>query len=77
MGADVERMASAHRKAFEAIKAGPGDQQVGWTLALVDLQPADGGEGTWNPSVIREAESRTFATFGAMLGLLVLKTLRE
>lgn len=39
-------------------------------------QPAPGGEGTWNPSVIREAESRTFATFGAMLGMLVLKTLR-
>jgi protein-S-isoprenylcysteine O-methyltransferase Ste14 len=39
-------------------------------------QAALGGEGTWNPSVIREAESRTFATFGAMLGMLVLKTLR-
>ena len=39
-------------------------------------QPAPGGEGRWNPSVIREAESRTFATFGAMLGVLVLKTLR-
>jgi protein-S-isoprenylcysteine O-methyltransferase Ste14 len=39
-------------------------------------QAAPGGEGTWNPSVIREAESRTFATFGAMLGMLVLKTLR-
>lgn len=40
-------------------------------------EPAEGGEGTWNPSVIREAESRTFATFGAMLGVLVLKSLRE
>ncbi|HUN28915.1 MAG TPA: isoprenylcysteine carboxylmethyltransferase family protein [Alphaproteobacteria bacterium] len=39
-------------------------------------QPAPNGEGTWNPSVIRDAESRTFATFGVMLGLLVLKTLR-
>jgi protein-S-isoprenylcysteine O-methyltransferase Ste14 len=39
-------------------------------------QPAPGGEGTWNPSVIREAETRTFVTFGAMLGVLVLKTLR-
>jgi protein-S-isoprenylcysteine O-methyltransferase Ste14 len=39
-------------------------------------QPAPGEAGTWNPSVIREAESRTFATFGAMLGTLVLKTLR-
>ncbi|HTV92926.1 MAG TPA: isoprenylcysteine carboxylmethyltransferase family protein [Verrucomicrobiae bacterium] len=41
------------------------------------LKPAQGGEGQWNPSVIREAESRTFATFGAMLGVLVLKTLRD
>ncbi|MGA7570207.1 MAG: isoprenylcysteine carboxylmethyltransferase family protein [Candidatus Aquilonibacter sp.] len=39
-------------------------------------QPAQGGEGTWNPSVIRDAESRTFVSFGVMLGLLVLKTLR-
>jgi protein-S-isoprenylcysteine O-methyltransferase Ste14 len=39
-------------------------------------QPAPGGEGTWDPSVIREAESRTFLTFGAMLAVLVLKTLR-
>ena len=39
-------------------------------------QPAPGGEGTWNPSVIRDAESRTFVSFGVMLGLLVLKTMR-
>jgi protein-S-isoprenylcysteine O-methyltransferase Ste14 len=39
-------------------------------------QPAQGGEGTWNPSVIREAESRTFVSFGVMLGLLILRTLR-
>jgi beta-glucosidase len=36
-------MAAAHRRAVDAIKAGPGDAQVGWTLALVDLQPAEGG----------------------------------
>lgn len=40
----VEVMAAAHRKAVEAIKSGPGDAAVGWTLALIDLQPADGGE---------------------------------
>ena len=44
MGADVERMAAVHRAAAEAIKAGPGDAKVGWTLALVDLQAAEGGE---------------------------------
>jgi len=40
------------------------------------LDPAPHGRGTWKPEVIRDAESRTFATFGAMLGVLVLKTLR-
>ncbi|HTU69700.1 MAG TPA: isoprenylcysteine carboxylmethyltransferase family protein [Candidatus Baltobacteraceae bacterium] len=40
-------------------------------------QPAADGEGSWDPKVIRDAESRTFATFGAMLAILVLKSLRE
>ncbi len=39
--------------------------------------PAPGGKGTWNPSVIREAESKTFATFGAMLAVLALKALKS
>ncbi|HEY5340024.1 MAG TPA: isoprenylcysteine carboxylmethyltransferase family protein [Candidatus Aquilonibacter sp.] len=39
-------------------------------------KPAPGAQGSWNPSVIREAESKTFATFGAMLGVLILKTLK-
>ncbi len=39
-------------------------------------EPAPGGQGSWNPGVIREAESKTFATFGAMLGVLILKTLK-
>ncbi|OHV43484.1 family 1 glycosylhydrolase [Pseudofrankia sp. BMG5.36] len=43
----VEVMAAAHRKAVEAIKSGPGNSAVGWTLALIDLQPAEGGEQRW------------------------------
>ncbi|HUA10089.1 MAG TPA: isoprenylcysteine carboxylmethyltransferase family protein [Candidatus Acidoferrales bacterium] len=39
-------------------------------------QPAPGGEGTWNPSVIRDAETRTFLTFGAMLATLFVKSLK-
>jgi protein-S-isoprenylcysteine O-methyltransferase Ste14 len=39
-------------------------------------EPAAGGKGEWNPSVIREAESKTFATFGAMLAVLALKALK-
>jgi beta-glucosidase len=45
-GGTVERMARAHRLAVDAIKSGPGEQKVGWTLALVDLQAAEGGEET-------------------------------
>jgi len=41
------------------------------------FEPAAGGNGTWNPWVIREAESKTFATFGVMLGVLALKALRN
>jgi beta-glucosidase len=44
IGGNVERMAAAHRLAFDCIKAGRGEARVGWTLALVDLQAAEGGE---------------------------------
>jgi beta-glucosidase len=37
-------MAEAHRRAVEAIKSAAPRARVGWTLALVDLQPAPGGE---------------------------------
>lgn len=44
---------------------------------LVPLaEPARSGVGTWDPSVITEAESKTFATFGAMLAVLALKALK-
>ncbi len=40
------------------------------------LEPAAEQHGTWEPSVIKDAETRTFATFGAMFAALVLKTLK-
>ena len=43
-GQGVETMAKVHRGAFEAIKSKSSDMKVGWTLALIDLQPVDGGE---------------------------------
>ena len=43
VGAGVERMAQVHRRAVEAVKSGPGNPKVGWSLALVDFQPS--GEG--------------------------------
>jgi protein-S-isoprenylcysteine O-methyltransferase Ste14 len=39
-------------------------------------EPAPDAQGSWNPSVIRDAETRTFVTFGAMLATLVLKSLK-
>jgi protein-S-isoprenylcysteine O-methyltransferase Ste14 len=39
-------------------------------------EPMPGGAGEWHPEVIAEAESKTFATFAAMLGALALKALR-
>lgn len=43
----VEQMAAIHRSAVDAVRAGPGDAKVGWSLALVDLQPSDDGEERW------------------------------
>jgi beta-glucosidase len=40
----LDTAAALHRRARDAIKSGPGDSKVGWTLALIDLQPVDGGE---------------------------------
>src|SRR5580692_7737415 len=47
VAADLERMAHAHRLAVQAIKSTNGTISVGWTLALVDLQSAEGGEERW------------------------------
>lgn len=44
IGVDAERMAKVHRAGVEAIKSGPGNAKVGWTLALVDLQVGEGGD---------------------------------
>jgi beta-glucosidase len=44
MGVGIERMSALHQAAVDAIKSGPGDAKVGWTLALVDLQAGEGGD---------------------------------
>jgi protein-S-isoprenylcysteine O-methyltransferase Ste14 len=41
-----------------------------------NFEPIAGGEGTWQPNVIAEAESATFLTFGAMFAALAAKALR-
>ena len=50
-GAPVEVMAAAHRRGVEAIRSGPGDAKVGWTLALIDVQAVDGGEARRDEAV--------------------------
>ena len=47
VAADVEQMATAHRLAVQAIKAAAATVMTGWTLALVDFQPAENGEERW------------------------------
>ena len=39
------------------------------------LRPAPNGNGTWNPSVIWQAETQTFVTFAVMLAFLAVKAL--
>ncbi|MBV8584042.1 MAG: isoprenylcysteine carboxylmethyltransferase family protein [Candidatus Eremiobacteraeota bacterium] len=43
---------------------------------IPQAEPMPDGEGEWRPEVIAEAESKTFATFGAMLAALAVKALR-
>jgi protein-S-isoprenylcysteine O-methyltransferase Ste14 len=40
------------------------------------LEPSEPQQGSYDPQVIAKAESRTWLTFGAMLGVLALKALR-
>ena len=41
---DLETMSAAHRLAREALRSETRQVKVGWTLALVDLQPVEGGD---------------------------------
>ena len=47
VGADVGIMGKAHRLATQAIKAEASRLEVGWTLALVDMQPGPDGDARW------------------------------
>jgi len=46
--------------------------RVGWRI-----KPAEFAKGSFDPDVIVQAETRTFATFAAMTGALLLKSLRR
>lgn len=43
---------------------------------LPRLEPAPDGRGTWRAATIKQAEAKTFVTFGAMLAALALKALK-
>jgi beta-glucosidase len=47
IGGDVALMGRAHRLAKDAIRSEASGVKVGWTLALVDMQQAPGGEQRW------------------------------
>ncbi|MGA8534207.1 MAG: isoprenylcysteine carboxylmethyltransferase family protein [Candidatus Tumulicola sp.] len=49
-------------------------EQVPPVIPRIDAMP--GGAGTWRPSVIQDAETSTFVTFGAMLAALAFKALK-
>jgi hypothetical protein len=40
------------------------------------LEPSEPQQGSYDPDVIGKAETRTWLTFGAMLGVLALRALR-
>jgi len=53
------------------------DDYVARVPRIVPLvEPAEPQQGSYDPDVIAKAESRTFATFAAMLGVLALKAAR-
>lgn len=54
----IETVKAAHRRAREAIKGVRPDAKVGWTLALVDFQAAEGGEEV--VAMVREAGGSQF-----------------
>ena len=43
---------------------------------IPQLEPMPGGVGTWRAQTVKEAESKTFATFAAMLAALVARAHR-
>lgn len=66
-----------HEESFLRSEFGPSfDRYCESVPPFVPLsEPAGDQQGTWKPEVIRDAETRTFATFGAMLGVLWLKAI--
>ncbi len=68
-----------HEEAFLREKFGSAfdDYMARVPRVVPALEPAHPQAGSYDPSVIGKAESRTFITFGLMLATLALKALKE
>jgi protein-S-isoprenylcysteine O-methyltransferase Ste14 len=67
-----------HEEAYLRSAFGPAFEEYAARVPRVvpALEPAEPQHGSYDPDVIGKAESRTWVTFGAMLGVLALKALR-
>lgn len=76
--AGVYRTIVAHEEDFLRARFGEAfDEYCDRVPAVVPrIEPMPAGNGRWRGETIKTAESRTFATFGAMLAALALKALR-
>lgn len=75
----VYRIIVPHEEAFLREKFGAAfDEYVASVPRVFPTREPGGSQmGSYDPSVIGKAESRTFITFGAMLALLALKALKS
>ena len=76
--AGVYRTIVPHEEQFLRARFGEAfDEYCDRVPAVVPrFDPMPGGNGRWRAETIKAAESRTFATFGAMLAVLALKSMR-
>jgi protein-S-isoprenylcysteine O-methyltransferase Ste14 len=67
-----------HEEEFLRTTFGPAFEEYAASVPRIfpALEPAARQSGSYDPSVIGKAESRTFITFGAMLATLALKAFR-
>jgi protein-S-isoprenylcysteine O-methyltransferase Ste14 len=67
-----------HEEAYLRATFGPAfdDYAARVPRVVPALEPSEPQQGSYDPDVIAKAESRTWITFGAMLGVLALKALR-
>ena len=67
-----------HEEAYLRETFGADFERYAWRVPPVIplLEPSQPQQGSYDPEVIGKAESRTFATFGAMLTVLALRALR-